>query len=355
MALEVTYELKTESTIGSVDFDHIQFGRVFADHMFMATYDGAQWIDCKIAPYGPLTLSPATSALHYGQSIFEGMKAFKAADGTPLLFRPFDNAARFNRSAQRMCMPEIPESLFVEALERLIWVDRQWIPTKEGSSLYIRPFMFATDDFLGVRPSSRYLFIAWCCPVVAYYSQPLKVKIEEKYARAAPGGVGFTKCAGNYGAAMLPTREAQEEGFDQVLWTDPVDHEFLEETGTTNCFVVAEDRLITPALTDTMLAGITRDSVISLARAQGLKVEERPIRVSELKAWHAAGSLQEMFITGTAATLVNIQGFGHQGKYYALEGIGSHSISSSILAGLDAIRTRQAADPFGWVHPVPAR
>ncbi len=355
MALEVTYEINTDSTIGSVDFDHVQFGRVFADHMFVATFDGTQWGDYKIMPYGPLPLSPATSALHYGQAIFEGMKAFKDADGTPLLFRPFDNAVRFNRSARRMCMPELPEEVFVEALERLIWVDRNWIPTKEGSSLYIRPFMFATDDFLGVRPSSRYLFIAWCCPVVAYYSQPLKVKIEEKYSRAAHGGVGFTKCAGNYGAAMLPTKEAQDQGFDQVLWTDPREHVYLEETGTTNCFVVANGKLITPSLTDTMLAGITRESVLSLARAKGFTVEERPIHVDELKAWHAAGVLQEMFITGTAATLVGIKGFGHQGNYYDLHPQGNHEISATLLRGLDEIRTRKAEDPFGWVHPVPAR
>jgi len=355
MALKITYELKTESNIGSVDFDQIQFGRVFADHMFLATYDGEAWGDCRIVPYGPLPLSPATSALHYGQSIFEGMKAFKAPDGTPLLFRPYDNAARFNRSARRMCMPEIPESLFVEALEYLIAVDRNWIPTKDGSSLYIRPFMFATDDFLGVRPSTRYLFIAYCCPVVAYYSQPLKVKVEEQYSRAAPGGVGFTKCAGNYGAAMLPTREAQDQGYDQVLWTDPVHHEYLEETGTTNCFVVVDGRLITPALTDTMLAGITRDSVIQLARSLGISVEEKPVSVTELKAWHESGALQELFITGTAATLVNIKGFGHQGAYYSLEGREDHQISKQITSGMDAIRTRRGADPFGWVHPVPVR
>jgi branched-chain amino acid aminotransferase len=355
MALEVTYELRTDSTIDSVDFDHVQFGRVFADHMFVASFDGNEWGDFKIMPYGPLQLSPATSALHYGQAIFEGMKAFKDAGGTPLLFRPYENAARFNRSARRMCMPELPEDVFVEALERLIWVDRNWIPTKDGSSLYIRPFMFATDDFLGVRPSSRYLFIAWCCPVVAYYSQPLKVKVEDKYARAAQGGVGFTKCAGNYGAAMLPTKEAQDEGFDQVLWTDAREHMFLEETGTTNCFVVAEGKLITPALTDTMLAGITRESVLTLAQSRGFTVEERPIQVAELKSWHAAGVLQEMFITGTAATLVGIKGFGHQGVYYDLEPQGNHEISATLLRGLDEIRTGKAADPFGWVHPVPAR
>jgi branched-chain amino acid aminotransferase len=252
-------------------------------------------------------------------------------------------------------MPELPEDVFVEALERLIWVDRNWIPTKDGSSLYIRPFMFATDDFLGVRPSSRYLFIAWCCPVVAYYSQPLKVKIEDKYARAAQGGVGFTKCAGNYGAAMLPTKEAQDQGFDQVLWTDAREHKYLEETGTTNCFVVANGKLITPALTDTMLAGITRESVLTLAQSLGFTVEERPIEVSELKNWHAAGTLQEMFITGTAATLVGIKGFGHQGVYYDLEPQGNHDISATLLRGLDEIRTRKTDDPFGWVHPVPSR
>jgi branched-chain amino acid aminotransferase len=355
MALEVTYELKTESNIASVDFDHIQFGRVFADHMFLAEYDGQHWGNCRIVPYGPLSLSPATSALHYGQAIFEGMKAFKDTAGHPLLFRPFDNAARFNRSARRMCMPEIPESLFVDALERLIWVDREWIPTKDGSSLYIRPFMFATDEFLGVRPSTRYMFNAWCCPVVAYYSQPLKVKIEEQYSRAAPGGVGFTKCAGNYGAAMLPTKEAQEAGYDQVLWTDPVSHEYLEETGTTNCFVVAEGRLLTPSLTDTMLEGITRSSVIEFARSRGISVEERPISVNDLKSWHASGVLQEMFITGTAATLVSIKGFGHEGKYFDLEPQGNNSISASVLAGLDAIRTGREEDKFGWVHPIPAR
>jgi branched-chain amino acid aminotransferase len=355
MGFEVSYEFCTESKIGSVDFENIQFGRVFSDHMFVAEYDGANWVNCRIMPYGPLPLSPSVSALHYGQSIFEGMKAVKDQGGNPLLFRPHDNAARMNRSARRMCMPEIPEDLFVEALERLVWVDRDWIPVKSGSSLYLRPFMFATDDFLGVRPSTQYTFIAYCCPVVAYYSTPLKVQVEEKYSRAAPGGVGFTKCAGNYGAAMLPTREAQANGYDQVLWTDPVEHKYLEETGTTNCFIVSDGRLITPALTDTLLAGITRDSVIQLARHLGLGVEERPVSIDELKHLHAAGKLAEMFITGTAATIITLKGFGHQGQYYDLEANGNHHVSGNLKTHFDAIRAKQEPDPFGWVHAVPAR
>jgi branched-chain amino acid aminotransferase len=355
MGFEVKYELRGDSNIGSVDFDNVQFGRVFTDHMFIAEYDGQQWGDCRIVPYGPLPLSPATSALHYGQSIFEGMKAFKDEAGNPLLFRPYDNARRLNISARRMCMAEFPEDLFVEALERLVWVDRDWIPTKPGASLYLRPFMFATDDFLGVRPSTRYMFVAYCCPVVAYYSHPLKVKVEDKYSRAAPGGVGFTKCAGNYGAAMLPTKEAQDEGYDQVLWTDPVEHRFLEETGTTNCFLVRGNTLFTPALTDTLLPGITRDSVMKLAASFGLHVSEEPISIETLKAAVTDGSLKEMFITGTAATVITIKGFGHRGEYFDLEPQADHNLSARILKTMDAIRTRKEGDPFGWVHPVPAR
>ena len=239
MNFEISIEKVKNSRIAEFDTENIGFGKIFADHMFISDWDGEAWINHRIVPYGPFSLSPATSAIHYGQSIFEGMKAFASIQNNHdvILFRPEENAKRFNRSARRMAMPEIPQELFIKSLTTLIDIDRNWVPRTEGGSLYIRPFMFATDDFIGVKPSNKYTYAVFCCPVGPYYSKPLRVKVEEEFSRAAPGGVGFTKCAGNYAASLLPTALAQDEGYDQVLWTDPITHTLVEETGTTNFFV----------------------------------------------------------------------------------------------------------------------
>jgi branched-chain amino acid aminotransferase len=235
MKFEITTEKVKESRISQLDPNNIGFGKVFTDHMFLADYENGEWINPRIVPYGPMSLSPATSAIHYGQAIFEGLKVFASSknDHNIVMFRPTDNAKRLNKSAARLAMPEVPEDLFMAGLTQLLELDRQWVPRVEGGALYVRPYMFATDDFIGVKPSERYCFAIFCCPVGPYYNKALRVKVEEEYSRAAPGGVGFTKCAGNYAAAMYPTALAQKEGFDQVLWTDPIEHKFVEETGIT--------------------------------------------------------------------------------------------------------------------------
>jgi branched-chain amino acid aminotransferase len=316
--------------------------------MFVVDFDGEEWTNPRIEPYGNMSLSPATSALHYGQAIFEGMKAFAMSNGEVQFFRPRDNWSRLNTSARRMVMPEIPENLFMHGLHALVSLDRDWVPTAEGSSLYIRPYMFATDDFIGVKPSHKYRFVIFCCPVGPYYNKPLRVKVEEEYSRSAPGGTGFAKCAGNYGGSLYATQKAQEQGFDQVLWTDPTTHQFVEETGTTNFFAVIGDRIVTPALGVTLLAGITRDSVIRVLRDMGHVVEERPITVAELKEAHRNGEIKELFITGTAATLINLEAFGHKNEYFDVASQGDHSISQSVKETIDNIRYGNIHDKYNW-------
>ena len=353
MSFEITIEKTQNSRIQQFDPEKIGFGKIFTDHMFLADWNGSEWVNPRIVPYGPLSLSPATSAIHYGQSIFEGMKAFaNKKTGEPLLFRPRENWKRLNRSAERMVMPVIPEELFMDGLKALVALDANWIPKTEGGSLYIRPYMFATDDFIGVKPSETYTFCIFCCPVGPYYTKALKIKVEEEFSRAAPGGVGFTKCAGNYGAAMYPTQRAQNEGYDQVLWTDPLTHTLVEETGTTNMFAVFNNEIITPKLGNTLLAGITRDSVIQGLRELGHSVIERELSVLELIERLQAGELHEIFITGTAATLIRIQGFGHQSNYHEVLDQGNTEVSDAIKQWLDAIRLGEAEDIFGWNETV---
>lgn len=351
MGNEIKIHLTEKSRIGELDENNIGFGKIFSDHMFQVNWDGEKWTNAQILPYGSLSLSPATSALHYGQSIFEGLKAFNT--GTEIgIFRPEENWKRLNVSARRMVMPEVPRELFMEGLVKLVDIDRQWVPKSSGSSLYIRPFMFATDDYVGVKPSGKYTLIIFCCPVGPYYDKPLRVKVEEEFSRAAPGGTGFTKCAGNYGASMYPTRLAQDEGYDQVLWTDPVTHEFVEETGTTNFFAVIGDKVISPVLDGTLLAGITRDSIIQILKQEGHTVEERKLGVAELKEAFAKGQLKELFITGTAATLINLVGFGHHGHFYDVMAQGDTSISKKAKQIMDDLRYGKIADTFGWMLPV---
>lgn len=340
------------SRISDVDFENIGFGKVFSDHMFICDWDGQQWSNSTILPYANFSLSPATSALHYGQSIFEGMKAFRG-DNDIFLFRPTDNLKRLNISGERMVMPAFPEDLFMEALTMLINLDRNWVPPADKGTLYIRPYMFATDDFIGVKPSEKYRFAIFTCPVGPYYSKPLKVKVEEKYSRSAPGGVGFTKCAGNYGGAMYPTKIAQSEGYDQVLWTDPVSHTYVEETGTTNFFAVFSDHVATPEKGDTLLSGITRDSSIQVLREAGYRVEERKISVDELFEAYKNGTLKELFISGTAATLINIETLAFRNEVINLSINENDSVSAFIKTQLDEIRTGKSTNDHGWCVTVP--
>lgn len=340
------------SRLPEADLKNVSFGKIFTDHMFQADYTGNAWNDLQILPYGPLEFEPAMMSLHYGQTIFEGMKAFRTVRDEVVLFRPRANFERFNISAERMCMPVTTEEVFMDGLMRLIDMDRGWIPDIDGYSLYIRPFMYATDQFLGVRPSENYRFSIICSPAGAYYSKPLRVKIETHYTRSAKGGIGFAKAGANYGLSLLPTKIAQKEGFDQIIWTDAVNHESVEEAGTANFMFVINGSLVTPPVKDTILKGITRDSIITLARSWGMDVQEREVTVSELVDAMESGSLQEAFAVGTAATVTHISEIGHKDKVYTLPEVEKREVAPKILKALNDIRYGKAEDEFGWLVKV---
>jgi len=304
----------------------------------------------RIVPYGPLQLNPSNAALHYGQSIFEGLKAYKNEAGEALIFRADSNWKRMNESAVRMCMPEIPEEVFMEGLSQLIDLDRDWIPTAKGSSLYIRPYMFATDDYIGVKPSDTYKFIIFTCPVGNYYSKPVSVKVETKFTRATEGGTGSAKTEGNYAASLYPALQAQKAGYDQLLWTDGKTHQFIEESGTMNVMFKISGKIITaPVHSDTILKGITRDSVLKLAKDWGEELEERFLSVSELKSAFENGTIEEAFGTGTAATIAHIRLIHIEGKDYELPEKPSDAFSHRVLAELDGIKYGTKEDAHGWV------
>lgn len=338
-----------QSRVSTVDFANIPFGKIYTDHMFMADYREGAWKNLRIIPYGYMPISPATPALHYGQSIFEGLKAYKNKAGEALIFRPLDNWKRMNISAERMCMPQIPEELFMDSLAALIDIDRNWIPENEGASLYIRPFMFSADEYVGIRPSDNFTFMTIFCPVGAYYSTPVKVRIEKHYTRAVAGGTGYAKAGGNYGGAIYPAKLAQSKGYHQLIWTDGVKHEYIEESGTMNVMFVIDDVLVTPALSDSILAGITRDSVLQLARKWGMKVEERKISVKELIDGLEKGIVTEAFGAGTAATIAHIELIGHEDKDYTLPPVSERKFANKVFEELDGIKRGDRPDPFGWI------
>lgn len=343
------------SRLGTVNFKDLAFGKLYGDHMFVAECKQGRWSDCKIIPYGNLYFSPASSALHYGQIIFEGMKAYKDPYGHPQLFRPEKNHKRFNRSAARMGMAEVPEELWHDALHELINLDHEWIPEEQGCSLYVRPFMFATDRFIGIRPTEFFKFLIITSPAGSYYSKPVKVIASDHYVRAFVGGVGFAKAAGNYGATMLPLKEAQKQGFDQVLWTDGIEHRYAQEIGTMNVFFVVDGIAITPNLDGTILDGVTRDSVIQLLKSYGIKVEERKISLDELADAHKKGHFMEAFGTGTAASITAISHIGYKGAVMELPPIDSMNYSSRLKQDLEEIKTSKVPDPFGWVVKVKSK
>jgi branched-chain amino acid aminotransferase len=342
----------TKTRLNEVDWKKLGFGNYVSDHLFIAEYANRKWEKSRIVPYGNFSVSPAMMSLHYGQAIFEGMKAYRYENGEVYLFRPLDNHHRLNVSAERMAMPTVPQDLFMEGLMELIKQDVNWVPKEEGSSLYIRPVYFATEAHIGVKIAEEYSLMIMTCPVAAFYSQPLKVLVETNYTRAVSGGVGYAKTAGNYGRSHHPTRLAQQKGYNQLIWTDGKDHQYIEESGAMNVMCVINGTLVTPELSDTILAGITRDSVLTVAHDLGIKVEERKIRVDELVSEHAKGTLQEMFGVGTAATIAPICLFGNNGKDYALPPISATSTGARIKATLDKIRTGKAADKHGWMVKV---
>ena len=341
------------SKLPSVDFENIQFGKQFSDHMFVADYKDGEWQNLKIVPYAPITLSPACAAVHYGQSVFEGMKAYKNKNEEIFLFRPYDNAKRINKSAARMCMPEIPEGMFMDAIKQLIEIDADWVPSIEGCSLYIRPFLFASEELLGVRPAEEYKFIVFTSPVGSYYSEEVHVKIETEYARACEGGVGFAKAAGNYAAALYPAKLGQEQGFKQLIWTDAKEHKYIEESGTMNVMFHIGDALITPN-TDlkTTLAGITRDSVLTLARELGIKVEERRVAVEEVIEAARNESLKDVFGTGTAATLAQVSSITYDNERFELPPLADRTLSNEIGKLLQDIKRGRVADTHNWIYKI---
>lgn len=350
--MNIATERVAKSRIHEVDFNNIPFGRQFSDHMLVMDYANGSWDSPKIAPFRKIEMSPSCLALHYGQTIFEGLKAYRSAHGDVSLFRPADNFARLNRSAERMYMPTIPTELAVEMLRELVSVDRDWVPKNENASLYVRPFMFATDEFIGVRPSDTYRFIIFTGPVGPYYTTPLKVMVEPHYTRAAKGGTGAAKSGGNYGGALLPTKLAQQKGYHQLIWTDAKEHLYVEESGTMNVMFQIGDSLITPPAGETILQGITRDSVLTLSRDMGVDVQERPVSVTEIMAAHANGTLKDAFGVGTAATIAPIELIGLNGEDFVLPAIETRQLSKKLATELNAIRYGEVADTRGWVVKV---
>ncbi len=338
----------TSSRLQQVDFANLGFGNYVSDHMLVATYKNKQWTNYEILPYSPLSMAPSALALHYGQTVFEGMKAFRHQQGGVSIFRIEKHYDRFCRSLQRLCMPAIPFEVFVTGLKELVSKDRAWVPAKDGDSLYIRPFMIATEERFGVKVSEEYKFIIFTGPVGSYYSRPLKVKVEDEYMRAAKGGTGYAKCGGNYGASFYPAQKAQEQGFDQILWTDGSPELNIEESGTMNAMFVIDGKVVTPATSDTILDGVTRDSLLTLAVDLGYPVETRRISAFELAQKHQANLLQEAFGTGTAAVTSPICCINIQGKDYFLPDYTENSFCVKARNLLHAIRTGNTPDKYSW-------
>lgn len=341
--------LTKNSHIKNVDWDNIPFGRVFSDHMLVMDYADGKWNTPEIIPFGDLSLNPATSALHYGQSVFEGMKANKGENGDVFIFRPEMNAKRFRESCERMCMATIPDDVFVELVKKIVDVERDWISTKEDYSLYIRPFMFATDDFIGVKPSETYKFVIFTCPVGTYYTEPVSVKIEEHYTRAASGGVGIAKTAGNYAAALYPAKLGQLNGFHQLVWTDAKEHKYIEESGTMNILFMINGVLVTPSEdSDTILRGTTKRAVIDVAKSWGIKVEERKVLVEEVINGIKDGSITEVFGAGTAATIAHIVKIGFRDEILELSSVENRTFSNKVKKYLDDLKSGKIEDVNNW-------
>jgi branched-chain amino acid aminotransferase len=317
--------------------------------MLIAEYKDGAWCDPEILPYGPLHFDPSLATLHYGQSIFEGIKAFRRKDGSAAIFRPYENLKRFNKSAHRMAMPDVPEFHFIEGMKQLLALEDKWIPNADDHSMYIRPFMFGTDEVIGVGPSSKYYFIIILSPVGPYFSKPLNIYVEEQYVRAAPGGVGYAKTAGNYAASLYPAKLAKDRGFDQILWMDAQEHRYVQECGAMNVFFVLDGKLITPSLdAGTILDGITRKSIIDLARSLGKTVEERDILIDELVEGYKKGTLTEAFGAGTAVTVSKIEVLQYKETKISLDA-SKMSIADELKQTMAAIRNGSAADSLGWM------
>ncbi|PVW14544.1 branched-chain amino acid aminotransferase [Marixanthomonas spongiae] len=347
----ITVEKIKKSKLDQVDFDNLTFGKNFTDYMFECDYKDGKWQNPTIKPYGNLELSPATKVFHYGQAVFEGMKAYKDDQGEVFLFRPEDNFKRINISSKRMAIPEFPREFFFEALHTLVQLDKDWVQPGEGNSLYIRPFAMATEVGVSAAPSDEYKFMIIMAPAQAYYTGDVRVVIAEQFSRSADGGVGFAKAAGNYGAQFYPTNLAREKGFQQVIWTDAKEHKYLEEAGTMNVFFRIGDTLITAPTSDRILDGVTRKSVLKLAEHNGIKAEVRRIQVSELVEAAKNGTLKEIFGAGTAAVISPVSAFSYQETVYDIPKQ-EDSYAKRFKKELMDIQQNRADDPFGWRYPV---
>lgn len=337
----------THSRIETTDFDNLSFGSVFSDHMLVCDYKSGAWGVPEIVPYQPISLMPSAKIFHYGQSIFEGMKAYKDNTQNTWLFRPDENFKRLNKSAKRLSIPELPEAHFMDGLKTLLKVDEQWIPTKEGSSLYIRPFIFASGEGFHASPADAYKLVIATAPSGPYFSGKVTVLIEQTYSRSANGGVGFAKAGGNYAGQFYPTQLAIDKGYNQVIWTDDNTHEYIEEAGAMNIFIRINDTLITGPTSDRILDGVTRKSVIDIAKAEGIAVEVRKFTVTEVVEAAKNGTLKEMFGAGTAAVISPISGFGFQDQDYELPEL-QDPFALRIKKLITAIQTNTSEDPFGW-------
>ena len=333
-----------KSKLESINFDNLPFGKYFSDHMLMCEYQNDKWLEPYIKPYEHISISPCAQVFHYGQAFFEGMKAYKNQNDI-FLFRSKDNLKRFNNSAKRLCMPEITEEIFINGIKKLINLDEKWIPEHDNSALYIRPFMIATEEYIKAMPSKKYLFMIATAPTGSYYDTKIDVKIEEYYSRSAQGGVGFTKAGGNYAGAFYPTKMVQQEGYTQLIWTDAYEHKYLEECGTMNIFFIIDNKIITPKLSDSILGGITRDSIIELARNKGYEVKESKISINELYKANDENKLTEVFGSGTAVTIGKIKSINSSlGKIK----ISSHEITEKLKKELLDIQYGRINDPFNW-------
>ena len=335
------------SRINSVDFENLNFGAVFSDHMFTCDYVDGKWINPEIIPYQPISVSPASRVFHYGQACFEGMKAFKDDNNDVWLFRPHENFNRIIKSSVRLAMPKFPEELFFEGLNTLLKMDAQWIKPGIGNSLYIRPFIFASEGTINATEACEYKFMIICAPASSYYSGDVKVKIEKSFSRAAKGGVGYAKAAGNYAAQFYPTSLAIDEGYQQVIWTDSSTHQYIEEAGTMNLFFRIGDKLLTAPTSDSILDGITRKSLIQIAKDKGIDVEVRPIKVDELIGAANSGTLIEIFGSGTAVVVLPITGFGFENKKFDLPKV-ENSWASMLKNELNGIQYNLIDDPYNW-------
>jgi branched-chain amino acid aminotransferase len=341
----------SESKIGQVDFENLNFGKIFTDHMFVCDYMNGEWQTPEIVPYGPLTMEPSARVFHYGQAVFEGMKAYKDDNGGIFLFRPDENFKRINISAERLAIPEFPEDYFFEGLNALLKLDNEWIKSGYGNSLYIRPFVIATQASISASEADEYKFMIICSPAQSYYSEDVSVLIAEKFSRSANGGFGYAKAAGNYAGQFYPTKLAQEQGYQQVIWTDANAHEYMEEAGTMNVFFRINDTLLTAPISDRILDGITRKSLISIAEKENIKVDIRPVKVSEIVEAAKNGSLKEVFGAGTAAVVSPVKAFGYKGEHYEIEKQ-ENPYASYFKKALMDIQYNKAKDTFGWRYKV---